>query len=278
MHDWCAATGLNDVRIFDDARRFKTHPSDRTGRKQTGRWHGSFRVERRQRRRSRNASRLCTPRRVRRGWGRQNERFLRVWYGFKFRRLVRFGVGRRLRLAERHHRIERRHAGARKVNARKTVDVVTGGLTANQSGGHNHDRSDADAHADREVHVGNASCNRCECFVVYFAGASCRSGRDAPRTSTAGNERREHIAAEFTTSVKRSLFGAEFPQARNVAPVRDLKSAPVVSSETDNPHQILRDNPVLSPTPVAQHVRITESPETRVSAHRKAQSALRWTW
>jgi hypothetical protein len=141
----------------------------------------------------------------------------------------------------------------RKINLRESVDEVAAGLTANQCGCYDHARGDTDAHADREVHVGNASCNRCECFLVYFAGASCRSGRDAPRTSTAGTERRQSNAAKFTTSDKHSLSGAEFPPARNVASARDLKPVPVVSSKTDNPHQILPSNPILPPETIARH-------------------------
>ncbi|MGZ0173662.1 MAG: hypothetical protein ACKVHE_29435 [Planctomycetales bacterium] len=91
--------------------------------------------------------------------------------------------------------------------------------------------------------------------MVYFAGASCRSGRDAPRTSTAGINWREHNVADSATSHKHSLSGAEFPPTRNVAPARDLKPVPVVSSKTDNPPQILPSNPILPPTPIARHAR-----------------------
>jgi len=91
--------------------------------------------------------------------------------------------------------------------------------------------------------------------VVYFAGASCRSGTDAPRTSATSTKRRQHNAADFTTSDKHSLSGAEFPPARNVASARDLKPVPIMSSKTDNPPQILPSNPVLSPTPIAPCVR-----------------------
>lgn len=136
------------------------------------------------------------------------------------------------------------------------VDVVKGGLTADQTGRQNQTRDDADAHADREVHVGNASCNRCEYFVVYFAGASCRSGRDAPRTSTAESKRRQHNTSDFTTTHKHSLSGADFPPTRNVASASDLKPVPVVSSETNNPHQILPSNPILSPTTVARRIQV----------------------
>lgn len=92
--------------------------------------------------------------------------------------------------------------------------------------------------------------------MVNFAGASCRSGRDAPRTSTAGHDSREHNAAEFRTTHKHSLSGAEFPPTRNIAPAPDLKPVPVVSSETDNPNQILPSNPVLSPATVARRIRV----------------------
>lgn len=81
--------------------------------------------------------------------------------------------------------------------------------------------------------------------LVNFAGASCRSGRDAPRTSTASIKQRQQNASDFTTTHKHSLSGAEFPPARNVASARDLKSVSIVSSETDNPHQILPSSPVL---------------------------------
>ena len=88
--------------------------------------------------------------------------------------------------------------------------------------------------------------------LVNFAGASCRSGRDARRTSTASIQRRQQNASDFTTTHKHSLSGAEFPPTRNVAPAPDLKPVPVVSSETDNPHQILPSNPILSRTTIAR--------------------------
>ena len=105
--------------------------------------------------------------------------------------------------------------------------------------------------------------------MVYFAGASCRAGRDAPRTSTVGNERQEHNAADFTTSRKHSLSGAEFPQTRNIASTRDLKPVPVVSSDTDNPCQILRCDPVLAPTTIARYVHTDGQP--RGAIHRFRQ-------
>ena len=82
---------------------------------------------------------------------------------------------------------------------------------------------------------------------MYFAGASCRSGRNAPRISTAGNQPEQHNAANFTTTHKHSLSGAEFPSTRNVATAPDLKPVPVVSSKTDNPPPILPSNLVLPP-------------------------------
>ena len=112
------------------------------------------------------------------------------------------------------------------------IDIVKSGLTADQSGDDDDTSGDAGAHAEREVHVGNASCNRCEYFVVDFAGASCRSGRVAPRTSTAGNPKRQHNAPDFTTTHKHSLSGADFPPTRNVASASDLKPVPVMSDNT----------------------------------------------
>jgi hypothetical protein len=89
--------------------------------------------------------------------------------------------------------------------------------------------------------------------VVYFAGASCRVGRDAARTSTAGCGHRERKAALFGTISKRSLSGAEFPPARNVALATDLKPVPVVSRNTGQPRQVLPGDPILSPATITRH-------------------------